>query len=415
LNLRILIAHWHGSIIGGTEKYIRALIPALERNGHSVALLHGYRNGENSDVPISRLVDRPVWFVEESTFEKTMDEIAAWGPNVVYVHTWESPYTERELLARYTCVIYVHDYHRSCPTGRKCHSFPDMRPCSLRSGPACLGLHYPRRCGGLNPLTMIRDYRRQSKQALNLRGYQAILVASRHMQQELAGTVDIERIYLTPLFPPDLNPDEAPPARRAIAGKLLMCGRLVSLKGAHVLINAVRAASSKLPKPLHLTIAGTGPDEAHLRQLANANGLEVEFAGWLNQVALTELMRHSDLLAFPSTWPEPFGLCGIEAGCVGLPAVGFEVGGVGDWLKPGYSGELASGNPPTSEGLADAMVRALQDDDHHAALRRGAWEMSRQFTLTRHTARLETILGRVCGRVDADPAQVGLGRTQAPQ
>ena len=103
-------------------------------------------------------------------------------------------------------------------------------------------------------------------------------------------------------------------------------------------------------------------------------------------------MRCCDLLAVPSLWPEPFGLVGLEAGCVGLPSVGFAVGGIPDWLIPGETGELAPGDPPTAEGLADAVVRALADPIHLGRLRRGAWEMSRRFTLTKHLDILEPVL-----------------------
>jgi len=97
-------------------------------------------------------------------------------------------------------------------------------------------------------------------------------------------------------------------------------------------------------------------------------------------------------LIVPSVWPEPFGLVGIEAGCVGLPAVGYGVGGIPDWLKPGISGELASGDTPNPDELADAVVRAIGDESHWQKLRVGAWEMAQQFPRQRHLDQLEKIL-----------------------
>ncbi len=108
-------------------------------------------------------------------------------------------------------------------------------------------------------------------------------------------------------------------------------------------------------------------------------------------------MRGADLLAVPSVWPEPFGLVGLEAGCVGLPAVAFAVGGISDWLRPGVSGELAPGDPPTIAGLADAIGRALADLDHHARLRYGAWTVAQSFTQPAHLAGLERILEQIAG------------------
>jgi glycosyltransferase involved in cell wall biosynthesis len=103
-------------------------------------------------------------------------------------------------------------------------------------------------------------------------------------------------------------------------------------------------------------------------------------------------MRKADLLAVPSVWPEPFGLVGIEGGCVGLPAVGFAVGGIPDWLTPGVSGELAPGDKPDPRQLADALVRALADETHWNRLRVGSWETARRFTPEAHLDRLIPVL-----------------------
>ncbi|HEV3331393.1 MAG TPA: glycosyltransferase, partial [Bryobacteraceae bacterium] len=105
-----------------------------------------------------------------------------------------------------------------------------------------------------------------------------------------------------------------------------------------------------------------------------------------------ELLAATDLLAVPSLWPEPFGLVGIEAGAWGVPAVGYAVGGIPDWLIPGETGELAPGDPPTVAGLADAIVRALESAAHHAELQRGARQLARRFTLEAHLTKLELAL-----------------------
>jgi glycosyltransferase involved in cell wall biosynthesis len=72
--------------------------------------------------------------------------------------------------------------------------------------------------------------------------------------------------------------------------------------------------------------------------------------------------------------------------------VAYGVGGIHDWLIPGESGELAPGDPPTVEGLAAAIVRALGDPAHYANLCRGALEVAARFTLQTHLTKLESIL-----------------------
>ena len=143
---------------------------------------------------------------------------------------------------------------------------------------------------------------------------------------------------------------------------------------------------------LTLVVAGDGPDRAEFEAEAKRRGVAAEFLGWTGSDRREAEMRAADVLAVPSVWPEPFGLVGVEAGCVGLPAVAFAVGGVPDWLTAGVSGELAPGGRPDPRELAAALVRALADDAHHHRLRVGAWEAARRFTPEAHLDRLLPVL-----------------------
>ena len=146
-----------------------------------------------------------------------------------------------------------------------------------------------------------------------------------------------------------------------------------------------------------MTVAGIGPERDPLRDLARRLRLDAEFPGWVEGRAREELLRAADLVAVPSLWPEPFGLVGIEAGCFGVPAAAFAVGGISEWLEAGVNGELAPGDPPTAGGLAEALVRALRDPEHHARLRLGSWRAAGRFGLRAHVEGLERILAGAAG------------------
>jgi glycosyltransferase involved in cell wall biosynthesis len=137
-------------------------------------------------------------------------------------------------------------------------------------------------------------------------------------------------------------------------------------------------------------------------------GVSTEILGWIDSPRREAEMRRADVLLMPSLWPEPFGLVGIEAGCVGLPTVAFAGGGVPDWLTSGSNGEAAPGDFPTVEGLADALTRALADDAHWQRLRVGAWQASGSFNLNRHRDALLTQLGQVSRR-SADGQAINAG------
>jgi glycosyltransferase involved in cell wall biosynthesis len=147
-----------------------------------------------------------------------------------------------------------------------------------------------------------------------------------------------------------------------------------------------------LGRTLTLAIAGDGPDRLKLLALAEHYQVPVQWYGWLSPEDITAKMRQADLLAVPSLWPEPFGLVGIEAGCVGTPAVAYAVGGIPDWLIHGVSGEMAPAEMLHPSPLADAIVRALRDTNHWQQLREGAWRQATMFSRDRHVAKLIQIL-----------------------
>jgi glycosyltransferase involved in cell wall biosynthesis len=404
--MRILISNCHRSLIGGIEKYLQVLLPGLLDRGHELSVVY-----EKAADPRLERIDASdslpaAWCLEELGLEALLRSVARWKPDLVYSHGLESAGLRSALLKSYPTVLYAHNYYGTCATGQKCHAFPQAQPCTRRFGPMCLVLHYPRRCGGLHPATMLRMFRESAEINSQLPAYQSVLVASSHMHAEFQQHgVSPEKLHLVPLPAADsLSPfrEPDPPSPR---GRILFLGRLTKLKGGAILIPAVRRAAEKLSQPLKLTVGGDGPELSRLRALAQKFGITADFVGWVNASQKLELMRQTDLLAVPSLWPEPFGLAGVEAGSMGVPAVAYDVGGIPDWLIAGHSGELAASDPPTVDGLANAIVRALADPRHYSKLCRGAWEVASRFTLPAHLTMLEPILegARSQSIVNLDP------------
>ena len=74
-----------------------------------------------------------------------------------------------------------------------------------------------------------------------------------------------------------------------------------------------------------LRIAGTGPIEQDLRELA-ADLPNVHFEGLLGGPALARLFRGARAVVVPSLFPETFGYVVLEAFAVGTPVVVHEAG-----------------------------------------------------------------------------------------
>jgi glycosyltransferase involved in cell wall biosynthesis len=343
-----------------------------------------------------------------------------WCPDLIYTHGISDPQLERMILEAAPAVHFAHDYFATCISGRKAFAFPSTRVCSRAFGRQCLVNYFPRRCGGLSPITMWKNYLRCKDRLKLMHDYRYILVASEAMRLEyLRNGFRPDKVETLPYpiqgvgpEPIDCEPDTTPSgsigsgdsadetARRDTVSRLLFAGRMVAAKGGDFLLEALPHVAATLDRPVLLTMAGDGPARSEwaqqARNLAAHNpSIKVKFTGWQDDAALRALFETSDLLVVPSMWPEPFGLIGPEAGIARLPAAGFDLGGISEWLHDGVNGFLASGDPPTSVGLANAITRCLSDPVSYKQLRQGARAEAMKFSIERHIQRLVEIFEKV--------------------
>ena len=408
--MRILIAAPYRSVVGGVERYLQAIIPGLAIRGHQLALIHEDLFDGSAESIDSAQGDMPAWSIAQAGAEVALRRAADWRPDLVYSHGLQGIALRNALLNAYPNVLYAHNYFGTCATGQKCHAAPVPRPCSRQFGLGCLFLHYPRRCGGLHPGTMWKMFQESGEMNRQLPRYDALLVASEHMRREFqAHGVASNKVHLVPLPNPDEGQSGYVRGPTAPAGRILFIGRLTKLKGVGHLLPAISMAARQLDRPLSLTVAGDGPERAKLERLAEKFGVSARFVGWIDSPRKTALIEEMDLLAVPSLWPEPFGLVGIEAAVHGLPAVAYDVGGISDWLIPGETGELAPGDPPSPEGLADAIARALSDPAHYSRLSQGARFRARRFGLESHLTSLENIFETVVNEASPSGSPVRHG------
>lgn len=106
--------------------------------------------------------------------------------------------------------------------------------------------------------------------------------------------------------------------------RIVFLGRLVSDKGADLLINAF---SSLKPSGWELSIIGSGPELATLSDLVNDLKLQgiVRFMGSLRGPDLAKVLNEHEIMVVPSRWNEPFGIValeGIACGCAVLASNG---------------------------------------------------------------------------------------------
>ena len=418
--MRVAIVNWTGRRVGGAETYVGLVTGALQQRGHAVYFWHEDDKPVDRD-PIPGLAAVPSCCASTNGVESALQALAAWQPDVLYVHGLLNPETEAGILSIGPSVFLAHGYYGTCISGSKTFRLPHTRPCDREFGAACLVNYFPRRCGGLNPLTMVDEYQRQSARLRNLRRCHAIVTLSQHMRREyLKHGFSEERVHclppvdaMHPGHPPGPLPKGAQPIVDVTAGlpprRLTFIGRLDRLKGCRLLIGALPAIQSRLKGPLVLTIAGDGTDlercrETARRIMSSTTGIDIVFLGWVSHARCEELLASTDVLVAPSLWPEPFGLVGPEAIRRGVPVAAFAVGAIPEWLEDGRTGALAPADPPTAEGLTIAVERCLTSP----AIRRGVREQARQdlgYSMQLHLDALVPLLGEAAaatgGRVGA--------------
>ena len=139
---------------------------------------------------------------------------------------------------------------------------------------------------------------------------------------------------------------------------VMLPARPTSWKGHEVLIRAV-AALGRPDVTLLLVGAGDGPPRfvAGLEQLARKTGLDgrLRIATGSNDMPAAFML--ADVIAMPSTVPEPFGRVAVEAGAMGRPVVAFNHGGAVESVLHGKTGWLAK--PNDVDDLTSALTSAL--------------------------------------------------------
>ncbi len=386
--MRIAILNWTRRRAGGIESYLDALTPQLHERGHQVAFCY------EMDAPTSReQIALPEgvrsWCLTDMGIEGTLDALRDWQPDLIFTHRLFSMEFETGALEIAPAVFFSHDYKGMCISGEKTFKSPRVEPCTRKFGWPCLLHYYPHRCGGLNPLTMLSDYKEQSRRQELLRQYKAVVTNSLHMQAELAR----HGLNSTCVYLPVTNGFPMAKAQTSTDARLLFLGRMDFHKGGELFIEALREVSASLQKPLHVTFAGDGPERERWQQQAarlqsQIENLKIEFVGWQDEKGRDSLLNNCDLLVVPSLWPEPFGLVGPEAGLRGVAVAAFATGGIREWLKDGVNGYLADGNKPTATGLSKAIVNCLHDPLIHQGLKRGAVEMALRFNMENHLTAL---------------------------
>ncbi|MEW9547582.1 glycosyltransferase family 4 protein [Nonomuraea sp. NPDC050783] len=270
---------------GGIEAVLNDLVRALTKLGHQVTLIGAGRSGT------------PARFL--ATYPKPpSDRLGEAMPEVVHAAS------ANRLLADLD-VDVVHD-----------HSLAGPLTAAGRSVPTVVTVHGPAH-GEMG------EYYRLLGDSV---GLVSISTAQRLLAPDLtwAGTVH-NAIDVTTF-----------PFKERKEGYTLFLGRFSPDKGAHLAIDAARAAgrrillAGKLIEPAEHEYF-----DSHIRPRL---GEDAVYVGEADGAAKRRLLADARCLLFPIQWEEPFGMVMIEAMACGTPVVALRRGSVPEVVRPGVTG-----------------------------------------------------------------------------
>lgn len=179
---------------------------------------------------------------------------------------------------------------------------------------------------------------------------------------------------------------DAMPFDRYKQGKhVVFLGRLVERKGCQHLLRAVQliVKEGDWPEDATLIVCGAGPLEGELKRYVRAHKLDkiVEFTGYISEQDKPRYLASADVVVYPSTGGESFGIVLLEAMAA---SNGIVLAG----NNPGYASVLAPRpqqlfNPHDPADLAKRLLGALDFDDMRLKAR--DWQRSyvEQFDISR--------------------------------
>ncbi len=345
------------NLSGGVEVYISEVRGALRQRGWVSDWVAITKVGGSVEVLSDNEGLR--WRGEISELRNSpMAQAVADGRGLFHVHSLSEPEVLDSLFGLAPVVRTAHEPRMVCPGQGKFWARQE-EVCRIPAGKHCLFHAYSKRCCNRHPKRLVKAYRNvRYERRVASRKYAKVLANSGYTEDLLleAGFPG-DRVVHLPLF---ASLPEVPSVGEVRSQRVLYVGRLSRTKGVHYLLEAIKRVRQTIPGA-KLIVLGDGHDADYFKCLCGDLGLDdvVEFGGWADRAKVESEMAGASVVAFPSIYPEAFGLSGIEAMAHARPVVAFDVGGVGDWLRDGVNGRLVKAKD--GEAYAEALAGLLAD------------------------------------------------------
>ena len=177
--------------------------------------------------------------------------------------------------------------------------------------------------------------------------------------------------------------------------RALFVGVLERYKNVDGLAEAWRRVAPRVPAA-QLHVVGSGALQPVVEQLVDDLPARTSWTERLTPSEVAAALDDSTLLVLPSR-SEGMGRVIVEAFCRARPVVASRVGGIPDLVQDGSNGLLVE--PGDTDGLADALVRVLDERELAERLGAGAHSSAALWTVSPEdfASRLRDLVGRITG------------------
>ena len=342
--------------VGGDAVVVSQLQAQQQKHGHDVATLtsncnviedgpHIYKFGLTDEPAALDSITPRRLFSLISLFFKSFSVIRKERPDIIHTHSVDMACIA-SIAARFYRVPIMHTFHIV--------TFYNQKQSALRRKTELLFLKGTR--PGL--VTVPNDFdARQLREA----GIEQVAV--------LPNGIDLQFWK---------KPSRGREARKAKAFTFITAARLEDQKGHEHLIQAAALMKKKTKKAFKIIVAGDGSLRTDLEALAREKRVSslFTFVGNKTPKELKTLYTKTDAAVFASLW-ETTPLTLLEAWAMGLPAVSTRTGILLEHPEADKLAALApTGDVP---GLADAMLKVLEDRPYRNRLARAGHKAVKQY------------------------------------
>ena len=317
-----LFTEGYDPFVNGVVTSIKTLRSALERQGHeTVIFVPEYPGHDDHDPKVVRLPSLrwlKLHYPSLSPLARNLDVLAGQEFDVVHSH---HPFTMGQLAARLARkhglpLIYTHH--------TMLNEYGQYVPLLESAGKRWLIRRYLGHCAQAHRVTSATEVVRRFLQSQGVRTPIEVVPEGVVMMQPAEGARARmrQRLGVTD--------------RTAL---LLYAGRLAREKRLDMLLRSVSGLGRG--RDFRLCLAGGGPQERPLRELASKLGISdrVTFVGWVEHAQLADYYAAADLFVFPSP-ADAMGIVLVEAMSAGLPCVAVDKYGPSEVVVDGVTGFL---------------------------------------------------------------------------